>query len=202
MVLNSLSTKNVLGLSLPEMAKIARVKLKLLSVSNGTNFGDSQNCRITLDIYCNQIHSMRGSNDVLLCNLGTNRLSQRDFACIYKLWIIMFCVPQLGLKWTLMKPDLLVYFHCLAHYQKPTENKFQCCLYFEFCFPELKIFGSMESSRYFQIQSKIMATTLYLLAVYFNNIRLTQGKAICFLIVHLETIIKKAKNIVIALIFG
>lgn len=175
--------------------------MKLLSVSNQTTFGNSEDCGISRYIYCNQIHvySVRGSNDVLLRNLGPNRLSQRDFACIYKLWIIMFWAPQLGLKWTLMKPDLLVYFHCLAHYQKPTQNKFQCCLNFEFCFPELKIFGSMESSWYFQIQSKIMAT-ICLLFISITS-AWPKGKPLCFLILHLETLIKKAKNIIITFVF-
>lgn len=78
-------------------------------------------------------------------------------ACIYKLWICFAC-PEVGLKWTLMTPNPLVCFCCLARDQKSTQDKCPCCLYFEVCLPDFMIFSSEKRFCNFQIQSEITAT--------------------------------------------
>ena len=93
------------------------------------------------------------------CQCFEFRLKQQEIpaACIYKLWIC-FAYPEVGLKWTLMTPDPLVCFCCLARDQKSTQDKFPCCLYFEVCLPDFMIYSSEERFWNFQIQSEIMAT--------------------------------------------
>lgn len=132
----------------------------------------------------------------LLCIIGPNSKRFLQLAFINCGYIV--CVPWVGLKWTLMRPDPLVCFHCLVIDQKSTQNKFPCCLYFEVCFPAFMAFGSEESFWYFQIQSEIMATII-LLTLYFDNILSAWGKVIINCInfhhfVHFETHRKMAKG--------
>ena len=57
--------------------------------------------QVSLDISI-WLYSMRGSNDILLCNLGADSHNKKDFVRIYQFNMDMFCMPWVGLKRTSM----------------------------------------------------------------------------------------------------